>query len=236
MNIPSYITSQILIVKYFSGQIRPLTCLRLQAYYYILNIFKIFFMNKNSIDDLVFNWIQSLELNCTDKWIMNCLYNKIGLRSSELDDDRFNAYCSTDFQNVRRELRRFVKKKILKVEYDSYKNRTVTILVPKFIKKIAKNYYSTENRSLTFYGNPVEEIATNYDGKIIREVKLLDVYSQDEHIYFKEYWILKEVISESELESELGKVYFKGLPYITKSAHFLIRPFQDQTQPLGASL
>jgi hypothetical protein len=115
-------------------------------------------MNNNIFDDLVFNWIQSLNLNCTDKWIINCLYKKIGIYPYVLNDKMFNACCSTNFQNVRREIRRFSAQKILKVEYDIYRNRIITILVPKYIKKTANTYYSKKNICLIFQGRLTEEI------------------------------------------------------------------------------
>jgi hypothetical protein len=172
------------------------------------------------------NYLNSLKLtSCQKNFLQTLIYLTQGRLSSVSDKDlthHTKLHKSVFYKKLEHlKLHQYIIIKVID------KKRFIQVNLPQNINDIL---YQEENPYLTFYGKPVAEIITNYNGKTIREVKLLDVYSEDGHIHFKEYWILQEIKSESDV------VYFKALPYITKSARFILKPLKNQIQSLGATL
>ena len=206
------------------GPNSPLTLLSLYFYNYTFIFFQrnIVMINDTPYTLAVIHWINSKNLNNTDRWITISLFIYTNGKSKIINDDQFNVHCGLQLQNVRRQLRSLQNKNILKIEFDEYDNRIITLLVPKRIKNKADSTIESEKSSLsqlpketslTFYGKAIDRITTKYKGKNIVEVRLTNVHTYDGNVRFKEYWVEAQYLTKAKAKAKAkkGEHIFKGV-------------------------
>lgn len=222
INIPIYILFQILIVKHYTSQSCDLLLIAKVTYTINCSIFKLVTYYTDCMVDIflqINSYLNSLKLTSSKQNFLQVLIYLTRSKNCPVSDRDLINLTRLHRSVIYRKLEYFKSEGYIQIETVN-KQRFIQVNLPNSLKQLFQD--KTEN-CLLFFGKPVEEVITQYENKIIREIKFLDVYSVDGHILFKEYWILKEAL----IESEPGAAYFEAAPKVTQSRHFLLSPLSQ---------